>query len=879
MSDWFTKTRLRIRALLNRRQLDRDLQDELNFHLAMREENLQAGGLSPEAARDASRRRFGNLTSFQEACREMWSFTWGENLWQDIRYAARTLRKNPGFAAVVVVTIALGIGASTAVFSVVDPLLFRRLPYPKDDQLVSVGYLGPVDNNEFNVVSSYFDWRQGQTPFQSLTAMRPGSECDVLIGDTPQQVRCYAVEADFLKTFRIAPVIGRDFSPEDDRPQAPPAVLLSYGFWHRAFGGDLKALGKTIILNEEPAQVVGVLPQGFEMPQLGDIDVMLPARLDVSLPRSANSSSFLRTFARLQDGVSIEQARDRMRPLFEDSMAKDVPAELRSEVRLVVRSLRDRQIHDVKLASWLLFGSVLALLTVACTNVANLMLARAVARRRELAMRAALGAGRGRLMRQTLTESLMFGLLGGAAGCGAAWVLLRLFVNLAVDEMPRLNQARIDLRVLLFALAGSIAAAVLFGVAPALERPRAETLVGWHAAGTARTLFRKALVAAQVAISLVLLTGASLLIRSLGKLETQPLGFQPEHVLAASFTLRQRRYLPATAQITFLDELEARLKRIPGGGSFALSDSIPPRGAMGRPYSNMRISGHPPLATDGGLVEFRWVTPGYFRPLGIAILSGHAFEEGERASGESPVILSATLARRMFGNENPVGQAIELEGNGHWSPVVGVVADTKNNGLTEPSYPEYYRLRMKGSDELGPSGVALFRTPLGPATLTRWIRREFAALDPTLPVTVETMEERVQRFRERPRFVAILVGLFAALGLLLAAVGLYGVLAFQVARQTREIGVRMAIGARPRDIALQVQKYAGIWTGIGVAAGLAGSFAFARTIRGLLFEVSPTDPVSLIAAVTVLVLTAAVAAWIPSYRAARVDPVIALRGE
>jgi hypothetical protein len=293
----------------------------------------------------------------------------------------------------------------------------------------------------------------------------------------------------------------------------------------------------------------------------------------------------------------------------------------------------------------------------------------------------------------------------------------------------------------------------------------------------------------------------------------------------------------------------------------------------------MRISGHPPLATDGGLVEFRWVTPGYFRTLGIAILSGHAFEEGERASGESPVILSATLARRMFGNENPVGQAIELEGNGHWSPVVGVVADTKNNGLTEPSYPEYYRLRMKGSDELGPSGVALFRTPLGPATLTRWIRREFAALDPTLPVTVETMEERVQRFRERPRFVAILVGLFAALGLLLAAVGLYGVLAFQVARQTREIGVRMAIGARPRDIALQVQKYAGIWTGIGVAAGLAGSFAFARTIRGLLFEVSPTDPVSLIAAVTVLVLTAAVAAWIPSYRAARVDPVIALRGE
>ena len=685
--------------------------------------------------------------------------------------------------------------------------------------------------------------------------------------------------ADFLRTFRIAPFIGRDFSEDDDRPRAPTVVLLSYGFWRRAFGGDAKALGKTIIMNEEPAQVVGVLPKDFEMPQLGEIDVMLPARLDASLPRSANSSSFLRTFARLREGVSIEQARDQMRPLFEETTVKDVPPELRSEVRLVVRSLRDRQIHDVKLASWLLFGSVLGLLLVACTNVANLMLARTEARRAELAMRAALGAGRSRLMRQTLTEALMFGLLGGAAGCGAAWVLLRLFVSLAFDEMPRLAQARIDLRALLFAMAGSIASAVLFGIAPALQRPRAEALIGWQVAGTARALFRKALVSAQVAISLVLLTGASLLIRSLGKLENQPLGFQPEHVLAASFTLREHRYQPATAQIAFLDELETRLKQIPAGGSFALSDSIPPRGSMGRPYSNIRIAGHPPVASDGGMVEFRWVSPGYFRTMGIAILAGHAFEEGERASGESPVILSATLARRMFGDESPVGQEIALDGNGHWCPVVGVVADTKNNGLTDPPDPEYYRLRMKGSDQLGRSGVAIFRTSLGPTTLARWIRREFAALDPTLPVTIETMDERVDRFRERPRFVAILVGIFAALGLLLAAVGLYGVLSFQVARQTREIGVRMAIGAQPRDIAIQVQTYAGIWTAVGVVAGLAGAFALAHTIRGLLFEVSPMDPLSLITAVTVLVVIAALAAWIPSYRAARVDPVIALRSE
>ena len=879
MLGWLRVAGSRIRGWFTIRRLDEDFRRELDSHLALLvEENLRRG-LAPEEARRAARVRLGGVTQLRETHRELLGLPWLEALAQDFRYALRMLRKNPGFTAIVVITIALGIGASTAVFSVVDPLLFRRLPYPQDDQLVSVGYLGPVDNNEFNVVSSYFDWRHAQTPFQFLTAMRPGGECDVLIGDTPRQVRCYAVAADFLKTFRIGPAIGRDFSAQDDQPRAPTVVLLSYGFWQRAFGGDARVLGKTITLNEEAARVVGVLPQTFEMPQLGDIDVMMPARLDASLPRSANSSSFLRTFARLREGVSIEQARDRLRPLFEESLQKDVPVELRSEAHLVVRSLRDRQIHDVKRASWLLLGSVLALFLVACINVANLMLARAVMRRGELAMRAALGAGRGRVMRQNLTESLMFGLLGGVAGCGAAWVLLRLFVNLAADQMPRLDQARIDLRVLLFALAGSIVAAVLFGVAPALERPRAEFLFGGRTAGTGRAVFRKALVAAQVAISLVLLTGASLLIRSLEKLENQSLGFEPERVLSASFALRHHRYQPAPAQTTFYDELEARMRRIPAGGSFALSDSIPPRGSMGRPYSNMRIFGHPPLAPDGGMVEFRRVTPGYFQTMGIAILAGRAFTESERASGESPVILSATLARRIFGNENPVGQQIELDGNGHWCPIVGVAADTRNNGLIEPPDPEYYRLRMKGSEQLGASGVVLFRTSLDPAALVPWMRKEFAALDPSLPVTVETLEGRVQRFRERPRFVALLVGLFAALGLLLAAVGLYGVLSFLVAQQTREIGVRLALGARPRDIALQVQKHVGIWMAMGVATGLAGSFALAGAIRGLLFEISPTDPISLIAAATALVVTAALAAWIPSSRAARVDPAIALRSE
>jgi putative ABC transport system permease protein len=864
-----------------RQRLDRssEWQDEIESHLALREEWNQARGLSVEDARFQARRQFGNSLRTLEAVRAVHVRAWADDLVQDARYAMRGFRKWPALSFVAVATIAIGVGTSSAVFSAVDPLLFRHLPYPHDEQLVSFGFFGPVDNNEFNVVSAYLDWKRQQTAFQSLTSMRPGSQCDFQAGETPRLLSCYFVEANFLKTFGMVPAIGRDFTVEDDRPHAPTVVLISYRLWQSAFGGDANVAGQSVMLAEERVKIIGVLPRAFEMPQLGEADLLIPERLDGSRPRSANSSSMLRTFARLRDGLSIDEARDRMRPHFEASVQQDVPAELRSEVRFVVRSLRDRQIHEVKLASWMLLGAVFALLLAACANVANLLLARAAARRRELAMRAAIGAGRGRLIRQMLTESLILGLCGGAAGCAVAWGLLRVFVAIAPEGLLRLEQARIDVRVLLFALAVSLLAALLFGVLPALERPRLEALGGWRTAGKVRTLFRQMLVAAQVAISLVLLTGASLFLRSLWRLETQPLGFQPAHLVTASFTLRQQRYRPGAAQSVFFDELETRLKRIPGGGIFALSDSIPPRGSMGRPYSNMRIAGHAPLAQNGGMVNFRWVNSGYFQAMGIRILTGRVFEESERLSGESPVILSETLARRMFGNENPMGQQVELDGDGHWCPVVGVAADTKNNGLANPPEPEYYRLRMANSARPGQSGVALFRTSLDSATLTQWIRREFTAVDPALPVTFETMEERVGRFTDRPRFVAALVSLFAAFGLVLAAVGLYGVLSFLVAQQTPEIGIRMAIGARPLDIALQVQRYAGAWTAIGVAAGVVCSLALTRSVRGLLFEVSPGDPASLAIAAGVLAMIGALAAWVPSHRAARVDPMVALRSE
>ena len=853
--------------------------EELACHQEQREQWNREQGLSPEAARDLARKQFGGSLRSLEAVRAVHIAAWRDSLLQDCRYAIRGFRKSPGFSAVAMATIALGIGAATAVFSVVDPLLFRSLPYPKDDQLVSIGFLGPVDDNEFNVVSSYLDWRRLQTPFQSITAMRPGAQCDLQVGETPGRVTCFSVEANFLRTLGIAPEIGREFTAEEDRPGAPPVALISHELWARTFGSDRAVLGRTFILDEEQVRIVGVLPPGFEMPQGADPDVMLPARLNTSLPRQANSSSFLRTFARLRDGVSIHQATAAMRPLFEDSVRTDVPAELRSEVRLVVRSLRDRQIHDVKLASWMLLGAVVALLLLACANVANLLLARAAARRRELAMRAAIGAGRGRLVRQMLTESLILGVAGGVGGCAIGWALVRIFVRLSPGGMLRLEQAGMDPRVLAFAMAATIGAALLFGMAPALERVRPEALAGWHSLGLPRMLLRRFLIVAQVAISLVLLTGASLFARSFWKLENQPLGFRTQHLVTASFTLKRQRYRPAQAQAAFYQQLEERLRAIPGGGAFALSDSVPPRGSMGRPYSNMVILGKSPLAANGGMVAFRWVSPNYFETMGIAILAGRGFRESERAMGISPVILSNSLARRMFGNENPVGHEIILDGDGRAFPIVGVAADAKNNGIAGPAEPEYYRLRMVNSDRLGRSGVAIFRTALNPAALTRWIRREFGALDGTLPVDIQTMEERVDRFRDRPRFLAAVVAGFALLGLVLAAAGLYGVLSFLVAQQTREIGVRMAVGASPRDIGWIVQSRAAVWIAAGVVVGTAGSLVLSRTVRGLLFELSPQDPASMILPVVALALAGAVAAWLPSRRAARIDPVVALRCE
>ena len=862
---------------------DEDLRDEIAFHIGKRAELNREAGMPDSEARERARRQSGNATMIQEEVRRVHIGLFFETLGQDLRYAVRGLLHSPIFALTAILAAALGIGSTTAVFSVVDRILFRSLPYPHEEQLVSIGEMAPLDTNEFLLPDAYFEWRKHQTPFTALTSFTAGGmDCDLTQGEAVR-LDCALVESNFLPTLGRSPLLGRNFTREEDLPNAPRVALLFYHLWRGRFGGDPNIVGKTIALDGKRATIIGVLPADFEMPTLSRGDLLMPQQLNEATERTGRA---LRAFARLKPGVTIEQARSAMQPLFEQSL-RYVPERFRKEVHLRIRSLRDRQIHDARLASWVLLGAVLAVLLIACANIANLLLARSMARQRELAVRAALGAGRGRLIRQTFTEASVLGMLGGVAGTGIAWALLRIFIAIAPSGILRLDQAALDTRVLLFALAGSVVSALIFGLAPALQSPRAELLAGRRASGVPRMLLRESLVAVQIAMSLVLLTGAGVLLRSLWKMESVPLGIEPEHVVTAEFTLGKQRYLQNARQLEFFNELHARLEQIRGAAAVAISDSLPPSGGTrGRLFASIRVPGEPPLPEGtGGMVTWRYVSPAYFSTLGIPILRGRAFRAEDRVASDEAAVLSESLARRLFPNGDALGKHLVIDGD---VTVIGVAADTRNAGPLREPEPEYYVVRRVTPDAIlrnqePPWGwrhtFVAVRTPVNTKVMADWIKRELAALDPEMPVTIGTMQDRVGKLAQRPRFDAFLITLFACIGVLLAMIGLYGVMAFLVWQRTQEIGIRMALGATPGAISKLVLSRAARWTLAGVTLGIVASIFATRMLRAMLFGVAEHDPWTYTAVVPLLFAVALAAAWIPSRRAARVHPMVALRHE
>jgi putative ABC transport system permease protein len=727
---------------------------------------------------------------------------------------------------------------------------------------------------------SYYDWRDQQTPFSSLTSEIGTSSCD-LTQERPLRLSCASVESTFLPTLGISPVLGRNFTSAEDRPNVPGVALITYGLWKSRFGASTWILDKTVNIDGHETRVIGVLPPDFEMPTLEAADVIIPQALDEAQERKVGSGSVLYSFARLKPGMTIEQAKSALQPLFNYSLSLAPPA-FRNEVHLRVRSLRDRQMQDVRLMAWLLLGAVLAVLLISCANVAGLLVARGASREHELAVRSALGASRARLTRQFLTEALVLSAAGAVMGCAVAEILLRFFLAMAPEDLPFLRTVQLDLRIILFTILVSLFCGLFFGVASAWQRPRSQALTARSAMAARKTTLRQWLVVSQLSISTVLLAAAMLLSRSFMNLESQSLGIQTQSLLTTRITLGQKNYPSPERQMAFFQQVESRLRQLPGAGLVALSDTLPPGGNhRDNIYAAMSVAGKPvPSGPTGGRVTWRWVSPQYFRALDIPILKGQGFSEEELSSSERFVVLSKLLADRLFPGEDPIGRQIQVPKlTGPLYTVVGVAQNVKNGGLAGEDEPEYYRLRRNRAEDWDGSSAILLKTSLPPQMASQFMRAAISAVDATVPFTMETMRQRVDALAHGPRFVTALVLFFAASGLLLSVIGLYGIISFVAAIRTQEIGVRMALGASRLDILWLITWEGARLTVLGGLIGVGTALGISQLLRSMLFNVGPHDPFSFLAVAILLALVALVASLLPGQAAMKVDPAVALRSE
>ena len=885
LKEWLTRLRF---LIVSKPHCEVD--EELKFHVEQQIQANLAAGMAPQEAHRQAIVLFGGVERAREQSHEQRPGYLLETLIQDIRYSLRGFRRNPVFTLTIVATLMLGIGATTAVFSVVDRILFRPLPYANSDRLVSVGFVHSLET-EFMLGYFYYDWQRNQRPFETLTSENATtSECD-LTERNPTQLNCTSVEGNFLPTLGVLPVLGRNFLPEEDLPNGPKVALISYGLWLNRYNLDRDILNKTIDIDGSPVRVIGVLPKDFEMPRLQAADLLFPKTADEQADRKSNGGlgGPRRAFARLKTGVSIQQAEAELQPLFQQAL-KQVPSDIRYDIHLKVRSLRDRQMQDVRLTAWVLLGAVLAVLLIACANVASLLMARGAMRQRELAVRSALGASRARLARQALTESLLLSLAGAITGCALAEGLLRLFIALAPANIPYLSKVQLDLRIVCVTVLLSILCGVLFGLAPALQKPRNGMLSGRSLTSVSHATVRQWLVVTQIAVSAVLLAGAMLLLRSFSNLEHQNLGMRTDNTLTASITLGDHNFPTPESRLNFFQQLTTRLRFGPGVTLVSVSDSIPPgAGHLGGRLDEIVVDGRPSTAPSlTGVLASRLVSPEYFHALDIPMIQGEGFREDDMTAGQHSIVLSKRLANLVFPNENPMGHRMRFEkhtASEPWSVIVGVAADVKNGGLTKEEVPEFYRLRRNLPGDWdwggiwGKTFVVVVRSSLPPDQTSRWIRSQVAALDPTLPIDVATLHQRVSKLADQPRFQTLLVGFFAATGLILALIGLYGVISFLVTARTQEIGVRLALGANKSDILGLVMWQSLRLIAAGTTLGLIAALAATRILSSQLFGIGANDPGTFVIVTLLLILVALIATLLPARSASRVNPIVALRYE
>ncbi len=861
---WFYTVPLRLRSLFRRAQVERDLDEELRYHIERQIEENIAKGATEEEARYAALRAMGGVERRKEECRDMRRVRWIEDLMQDVRYSLRTLRKSPGFTAVAALTLALGIGINAAIFSVVDGVLLRPLPYAQADQLVRIWSANHATGQRY-LETTYQDFQQFKQQARAFTSMVAFSYAPRVLRDEqgePSHVAVARVSDSFCAALGLVPALGRDFLPEEFA-RGERAVMLSYRLWQSRYAAKPDILGRAILVDGQPHSVVGVMPPAVSYPRTADLwRPLTEAEKEDDDPEYS-------IIARRAFGVTLAQADAEI-----NIIAQRITQASKEKTRTAwVQTMQAMVVRDVRRPLLVLLGAVGLVLLIACANVASLLLARGLTRGQELAIRAALGAGRLRIARQLLTESILIAALGGGVGLLLGAWALKAFALLGAENIPRLNEVALDGRVIAVMIAVTTLAGIIFGLAPAFQSARLDLhnalKSGSRSATGSKHRMRQGLVIAEIALATVLVISAGLLIKSFSRLLSFDRGFRAANVLVVPLNLRGQNTQQFSA---FYERVLAEARSLPGVESAALASRTPLDGRGFRvPFGIEGQPALPPQQMRQTIVSS--ITADYFKTVGATLLAGRAFTEQDRVSGTAVAIVNQTFAKSFFAQSDPVGQRLQSEGK--TILIVGVAADVTPEAGTA-SQPLLYRPFSQS-----PAGASLLlNTTSDPLSLVSTVRARIWALNPLMPLDrIYTLEQRILETAILPRLTMLLVGLFAALGLVLAMVGIYGLMSYAVSERAREIGIRRALGAQEAAIVWAMLRQGGRLTALGLLSGLALSAGTTRLLSTLLFNVSATDPLTFAGMASLLSVVALLACYIPARRATKVDPLITLRGE
>ena len=875
----------KLRSLLANKRVEEDLAREVASHLTLLADDFERGGMSPEEARLAARRSYGGVEQAKQAHRDERSPLWIEQTMQDLRYGLRTLSKSPGFTLTAVLTLALGIGSCTAIFSLVNAVLIRSLPYGNPSRLVylytpNLQFKLPVES--FGpAYADFYDLKKASHSFQDMTTF-DDSVSSLASQGAVQRTSTARVDGDFFQTFQATPELGRAIGPADDQQGNEKVAVISHALWQSMFGSAAAVLHRSVLLDGKNYRIIGVMPRGFEYPHFSDIpygeaqykttQVWIPLALTPHQLADRDNASG-NAVARLKPGVSIAQAQAEMAAIMM-GLDKLHDPQLRGWSAHVANFV-DSTVGHVRSLLWMLLCAVSIVLLIACGNAANLLLARAASRMRELGVRAALGAGRSRIIRQLLTESLLIGLTAGAIGTALAFVFLRVLPRLDPGNIPRLNEASVDMRVLLFTVAVSVLTSVLSGILPALTVTRINltdflATTGSRTVAGAHTRVQSTLIVVESALVVVLLACAGLLIRSYINVESVDTGFSPSTV-SMNIGL-DARYREPQQRIALFRDLFARFRALPGVQAVGAINDLPL--SRSEDVSMFMVDGYPNEKSQ--LAESRWITRQYFSAMNIPLVAGRSFSDEDYSSDAQTVIVNQSFAKKYFANRDPIGGRVTRQ-DSHtlWSTVVGVIGDVRHSSLEEAPVPQIYR-----PDTGFQGGYIAVRSTLPPASTASAIRSTLHGIDPSLAAgDIQTMGELESEASAPRRFQTSLLTVFGTIALLLALVGLYGLMAYSVSCRTREVGIRIALGAQRTNVMLLVLKKAAMLLALGLLSGLVASWFAMRAIQAFLFGVSRHDPVTILSVCVLLAVSGLIAAIIPACRAASIDPMQALRTE